>query len=1527
MTDRAPFRPRAFVFVVWLLSMSACGPAPGAGVDATDAGASADAAADGSSFDAAERDTVGADVVLDAGVDVVDAVADADITGDASDAAEPVVALPAPGLATRSTTACLLDIDCSAGLHCLAGGCVAACQQDDGCDEGATCSGEGRCVSSSKALDDGAETPPLTFVDVPSSLTRVQAGSDAVTLQGRVEAVRGELPTAFSYRLSATAGDVDASLARAARLDSSGTFTIDLPLDAATISAAPSQTIDVQVVSEFGTLSTTLAVQEIASGAYAARARVDRFGSLELPMYFELFAEPEGASLTDASAVWIAMPTDRAHLFRPRDGDGPDDLEVRAMTWDALLGRWVATWRHDFPGVAGRFASASTLRTPQRSTRVELAADADGAVFGRFTDRWSGFYDVRTTGGVASPAIVVFEGDFEAERAGAGSLPELAPLVAGESDVDSTALRPPPQLGVDIAIACTPSMLTNGEGAPLTVTVDEQTWSCADEAGGVLAVSIGALETVDVDRVGACGIAIAERALIDETTAGAVAGYLDGTGDVGGRSFAEFVDACASGEGGLCRPSEELVCARDLLAWAYTTPEEEPSNAASMIDAWQRATREMFFGQQLGAFQRDAQLRLEWLQSTDYPDFVRGALSEGTATLGGYIEGLLDNWQAEVLDVQLGLLAGQLDGAGLPLLSRQVTDEDAAAARQQLLLEVSQTWRSAMDALTLGAKRWATALRDVEQRAQASAQVNDRALDLYVMSGVLGSLNQRAGAGFANATFSGGFGELVRAAERLALPFDRQLLARDASVVVSRSLDPTSDNFNLIGGLESAALEAIAEANTEVAAVIAESAARELDEATLRASLSDQINGVRDQLIDLCGMPDGCSLEDIDMGAPGCSLLVGPAQCGFAFVDGEVVGPNPSQAGIALQQVLEKESNVTRAVADLEARQAEAARVANRAAEVAAQIDAWYATRLQTIRDIETLIQTHEASYSAAMASIAEDVKTITARRETLAASAREDAAAWESLESDGRRSDIRRLNSASGLRGAAEALDLGIDELRSFLIDRAEDLPSMVGPTTDAGYVAARSAIVNSTTKARFSLRALQAGQTIGARVLESQVERARTQREIQLNDLRAEDLADDQRIINQLRNLEDQAQRDLSAEQIRQFGFDRLIEAARRGAAASLAYERDLIDLNARRDRAWGLVLDTGTLTTRILSAGLAQTQATLAWARLAQQSESLAARHENLKQQRDEINRMLGSPSVVFSWANRLAGAEAALGAAREALHDWLVALEYAAVRPFVDLRIQLLLAQNPAQLEDIAYQLRRLTTECGGTTSYAAVEVRLSEAMGFTSDQVDPVSGEVVARDALFRAALARGDVPVGRRVRLGSTLFGADLWSLDEVWSGGLLVDVNQFPNLATSCNARLYAVDIALEGDIGADVRPTVQLVHSGSSRLRSCQPDLADYLGAVGPESTSFAEITTFETPPRAIAPVAELGEFARPPALQSGDANLTLGGLPFAGQYAVVINRSVGENSDVRWNRLTDVVVRFTFSYQDFFTTSECR
>ena len=149
-------------------------------------------------------------------------------------------------------------------------------------------------------------------------------------------------------------------------------------------------------------------------------------------------------------------------------------------------------------------------------------------------------------------------------------------------------------------------------------------------------------------------------------------------------------------------------------------------------------------------------------------------------------------------------------------------------------------------------------------------------------------------------------------------------------------------------------------------------------------------------------------------------------------------------------------------------------------------------------------------------------------------------------------------------------------------------------------------------------------------------------------------------------------------------------------------------------------------------------------------------------------------------------------------------------------------------------------------------------------------------------------------------------------------------DVNEFANLAASCNARIDAFDVQLVGDDLGDALPTVSVVYDGTSRLRSCQPDLVDYVNGLDPGATAFSDVTTFRSPSRAISIIAGVNQFTSDDFAEG--VNRTLSGLPLASSYTVLIDPTMGENGDINWDALQDIRLRVRYGYQDFFPRGEC-
>ena len=1439
----------------------------------------------------------------------------ADTGGDtAIDTTNQIQATPRPALVRPQLGACNLDFDCGAGTHCFTGRCVLQCVETATCGAAETCSDRGRCTNPNKGLDDAADTLGLKFADAPGRDVKVGRTATSVTLSTTLS---GEtLPAQVAFRLEDSAGLVDETALRTARVVD-GKVDFEVPISDEDLRIQPTKDVTVRLSSEAGSFTVILGLEPTIDAAYAGQVFVATFGTVSIPLSFEIVTEPAGSTLEAATSAWLVLPSGVSHVFSPTPPSGIESWLAQPLTFDPLLNSWVASFRHNYPLASTSVLDPAVTDGIQRTLRFELKSDSPGSVTGRFTDRWTGIYDSRSAGGVVEAQPVVFQGDLEAILVGPARA--QADLTIDTNDAVAIAPVALPALG-----ACTDAMF-GAPGSPTTASGASGIVSCgAPDASGNAILNVAqftSAATSDAQRA-ECALAVAEDSLLGETTGSLLLQFFNGDGSTpGNQTFSEFMADCAAGTGGLCRPSSEVLCGRQLLAYAYSAPVAELAASAELVDAYQRVSREAFLGRQLGAFQTDADTREAWLKSSDFPAIV-------TAVLRDFTAGILNDWKENVLDVHLAVVGGQYDAAGLAMLSRQLTDPAAIDGRQQLLFEMSQSWRGAMESLTLGTQRWNALLFDAAERAAVSDEVASRSLDLYLLAGVASNLNLRAGAGFANASFGAGFGALARERRKLNQPFDELIYARDAEVVVSSSLDPQDDNFNLLGRLEDEANAAIGEAAGSVGAIISEGTERELSTAQVRNRLNNEVDALRDELITLCGVPEGCAIADVGVVA-GCDVTVAAGECGFRIAQsagGEptVVGTNVSDAASAWNAIQQAHNGVLIAMAEMAAAEQRAALSESRAKAFEIAIEEWNTARSATTAEIQVLIDTRSGAWSSSMRGIAESIASRNAARATLAADATADAASWNQLRVDGVATDFGKIRAAFGLRRTADAALVGAGVVNKFLNASIAGLKQVDGASNDLNSLA-RGALAMKGAKISSIADAAALALHTGAEELTIQRDQAKALREANLSNLREQDLADDQATQNEIDALRDQAQLDLSAQQIAELQVDRVIEALRERTEAELAYQRDLTELEERRGEAKSALDDLAAISLRVGQAGLGVSQKLLEYLQLVQRAELIAGRLAVLNGQRQNINQLLGSPAVVFAWANRLSAAESELERAKVALMNWLVGMEYYAVRPFMDQRIQILLARNTYQLEAIAAEMSRLQNTCGGAMNTASAVVSVARLSGSDLQESNAETEEMASPKELFQARIRRGDVSVDRRVRLSSEVAGADVATRRDLLSTTVTLDIERFANLGSACNAKIVSFDVELVGEnLGDGLLPTVNIVYDGTSSVRSCQPNLTDYVAQFGPGATAFGELTSFRSPARSVSILAGQGEFPTDGFAPGG--NRTLSGLPLASNYTVIIDPTLGDNRQIAWENLEDIRLRVNYGYQDFFVPGVC-
>lgn len=1415
---------------------------------------------------------------------------------------------PLRALEIASTGGCAVDVDCASGMFCFQRQCAFECEDDDECAEGAQCSPRGSCVSSTSEQSPTPTDfePNARVVGTPNGVFEI-VDQDVVSL--RLELSGAVSSDGILYALQRSdEPDSGRKLLRARETDGG----IEIPISAGMAHqrhGAGRQQVKVQVITAVGAFRVVLVPSVSVAGSYAGEVKLERFGQTGLPIELELVTVPTDATLDEAEAAWVVFGVTHEGLFSPIEAfDGAPEWVAAAIEYDDFTERWVATTEYEY-----RLGEQSVLRTEAgqvvRTMRFELEPLSGGRLIGAFSDRWEGLYDARSAQGVIDLVDVVLEGELELIRVGPPLDSERvpAPLVLSRP---LPSLLPPPPLSL-----CADVQLGD------EISEDEREYSCGDIDDAA------DFERANADEQAACALSSASVALGGKTTGAQIAAFLDDDVDnPGGKSFAEFMEDCAEGRDGTCVPSAEVLCARQLLARAVYGRDSDDDVTRNLVAVYEDVTREAFLGRQLAAFNADADTRLEWLKTTDYPAIVTSAVQD-------LVTRLLDEWQSDVLDTHMEVLGGYFDPSGLAVMSR-ATSGEASDARRRLLAQIVQGWRGALDALLVATERWDELYQDADRRAERAAYVRARIKDLYLMAGVLSNLSRDAGAGYQASAFGAGFSELMRSLAKLSLSFDELVFARDAEVVVSNSLDPESTNQTLLAEYRMEAEAGVEAAAAAVVDVLEQAREEALSETQLRNRMGNELNELRDELVQLCGLPVGCNAKDFRADSE-CQVAVGAGKCGFTLAreTGEVLAfdvgqQSVSEAGRALLAVADASEGLGVAAEEVRAHQAQLSLELETLEALADNVYYWNEQRAQGVHDLQRLFEEQGVWEGRQLADLRATLDQKAATREAQIDRMTEELDAWNDIRVDGANSDFATEFATTQLRVGAASLRDAVSDAEDQAQAAAEALPKAVGASNDTTS-GARAAILFAKAHVTAIARVAALGLDATAAGLETDLARDRALREAELARLQEEAAQSDLMTEQDLQALEEglalrtaEAQSEIDALAQAQ----RLAEAQRQ---AQLAFSRDLSELNRRRTAFMRMLQEQAGLSLRASRAKLGVDQRVAEYLSIVQRAELMNARLYDLEAQRNDVNQLVGSPGAVFARANRLTQAENRLQRAKGHLMDWLVALEYFAVRPFVDQRLQILLARNPYQLEEILEEMARLERSCGGVINedHAVLSLR-EQLLGVTLPVTDTVSGEELSPRERFLAMLTEGAVPIDKRVRYTTDSTIGDLFEHQgRVLAATFDIGLDDFANLASTCNAKVTSVEVQLVGDLleaeSSTKRPTVTLLYDGTATLRSCQVGISELVEQIGPSRTAFGEVTRLRVPGRAISPVATINAWDSD---EEARGNASLAGLPIASQYTVLIDTQIGENDALRWENLEDILLDVHYVYSDVFPEGRC-
>ena len=1444
---------------------------------------------------------------------------------------------PAPGALASApiqlvdATVCSIDADCNPGLSCFLGACAAQCSDGTECASG-ECDARGRCTESGdKTATPGLPAGPpafrldgVTVVRAPDAVLEVPPGEQSVTVEietlGAVLAQGG-----FSYRVESS---IDPELG-AHIFTSAGATVHRITLDTGLREgdATLAEAVSIRLITPLGDIPLSLKAEPTVGGHYTGTLKVSGLGAT-VPIEFGIQTErptprlePSAFTGANANKAFLVAGAGIQDVFGPITGEdlppavpGQPKIEVvvAPLVYEADLDAWVAKFDNGFNIPAGEsfhFPKDTEGRAQvRRELRYELRF-SDGSFTGSLSDRFTGLYAKVASDGQPRLSESLVGGTISVERV--GDEPAAETGGADGSDVEAESVVQPVTLSPNCeALAATfVDCKTQGtfEGA----------YACAD------ALSAGTL-----------GVA---------TLTDVVAGLLSGEGELteSGATFEEFLEACAAGTEPLCVASEEAICAIEMHAVAMgLAPGGWSDEKEQLWEGFSALLLQTTGGPQLGAFYLDTKKRRSWLENATY-----GTTAITAAASAQLNATLMDDYFNEVVEVNARALRSYMAPSSFAFLSRGPDSVAARDQRDQLLISMVESWSATADSLALAAQRWNELYRLDGQRRIKADLIASRLRELYVNAAVIIQLHQEAGKAAEAAPIAASLGALLQRLATLERTFNDLLFDRYGQVTQTVSLNPgqvTLDPRQVANGVltsrREAALEAVDDASQKVDTILASLLKDDIRNQDFYNKLNDRVAYSEGFLVELCGQPVGCDILT-EEGAPApdgiCEVSWKPGVCGFDQPKGpledrtprSVIGfesaASPSLAGLAIKAVKDATIDFQTSTTSLEQFMTATEAMQQTTDGFAASTEVWWNESKALTEAIDTLMRGEVARQDSRLKLHFAQITKLEASFTESAAKRNAAAAEWNKLRTA---SGVIR----GGILGAQTAFIIlsevfaGVKALVRTLWEVGRSgVPGVVGFANDVlsgvrlaigiGGNVAENVFANLSKVNEKAADFAELSANLAEIAFETELGNAETTYE------KEEFAREMSRAAIELQDEKEQANDALEVAKLEQ-----AIGLLERLQEVKQAHERDEFELRDRRNELLNRLVETTERMGAVEHARVAQDTAVLDYLRNCELAAQEKSALDMVRLFRSSIKQLVAGPKALFATANGLVEAERELDRAKRKMADWLVAMEFAAVRPFFNERMAILLARNTYQLRAIADRLRDLESRCGGVTNVqtSVLSVR-DDLLNLSDAQLDATEGQVLSPADRFWNLAQSTALPDGVNTRYSAERQYATVsqgtQGNDDLFVMNFQLTPRAFANLRLTCNAKLESIAVRLVGDKLGGSQPVVTILYGGQSSMYSCQPGIDDYVATFAQGNTAYGSTSSFVTESRAISPVAGLAEMGSP--------NATLVGMPLASDYTIIIDPWLPANQNVDWTKLDDVELELSYSYQDLFgTESEC-
>jgi len=1330
----------------------------------------------------------------------------------------------------------------------------------------------------------------------------------------------------------------------------------------------------VQLSTSVGNFELTLQPKAPVTGKYSGSVITSRFGSTPLPIDLAVAVTPANAkSIDDVKGIDIYLPVKKGILFSPDSVKENDNYYSKlSMTKDlpqncqSLKQCWSASFTtNDFAIDGSKIATSN--RKLQRDIRIEIdGIDADSMnLTGHIRDYIKGLY--RTY------------------NASSGQLEWATSTMSGLLYATRTDAFDPDKTEIKAHTAATQDALRPLTDAPIEACSDETISSLAKIVAeylgekNELTKTCKGLNSLDKyltsDDAESCLKAAAEGILADENlTSRIITSFIareasDTTPVAGFATFSDFLNNCTLDDSDVkktvCKFRPEVACAVDLFGQLYTTTTEDKQ--AEAFDTWHQLLRESYLGKQYAAWQKDIITRQKWLDTSDAPKFAADEIKAA-------VMGVLKDWETSVLNAHLDIVASQFTQNALEVISRASNgNKDVKSSQYVVQSEYQQAWQGASDALSLGLHRYNELLMSENERTQKASELNNVLFDLYFSGLVESQINIESDNTSLNGGYSNSINHNMTALNELNQSFDDLVYMRDAEVAVSTSLN--QDNNNTLALRAKRAKDALQSVTQKRDKVFADYQKRQIDQQSISATLKNSLESLMTEIVNICGTPSDCHTTDINeiMEKTQCQPNTNAFRCGFALstddlslgslnrtvkdnnamvkvsinketgkleyldksgkvIDGKVDDiysiqslTNSGEAAEAILAYREALANIETVKTDFVALQNKLEIAKESCDSYAKQIEDWHKSRSKLVDDVKKqldLIKTANKDIDEKEeAKVKAELDELQAAYEKQNNNVKE----WKKLAKDNQTSQTDKLNDISTYEQHALWLEALSNTTQTISDNIYNGLMSYYGADSEHGDRLATIPYIKAaigTSAGAVAANITATGLHMAAVKVQKDADLAQSKYDYQvdLNDRDTELAIQELELKLQKSLAEIDEAIDSSKSSIE--GFENEIRRLKEQAEIKDTYNRDLESLAQMRSEYLQNAQDLLAKRQLIRQSTLAALEAQKHYLTLVQKAAMMKSQYDASSERLAKITNLYAAPAVIFSYASDLEAVESQLETAKERIYNYLAALEYGAVRPFVDIRRAVYLARSTNDLDAIMKQLEDVEDTCGGPVNTIdephAIVVSARESMGILADF------ENMNKAERFHYILRKGNVPVDALTKYSVDETVQDLLSKNkQLRSATFELTIDDFANLSLTCNAKISSFAFKLVGtdlikpNAGTQVHPTMTLFYNSSAKLASCQPDIkliAENLGY----KTAYNTYTSFNVGTLKISPVAGVNEW--------GNNDVSLANYPLATSYTLLIDPEAGENAKINWDNLEDIEIKLMYSYQNVKTQNTC-